>query len=268
MGPAPRSRATRQLDAGTYTLPGGLVLPSVTRILEATHSEEKRKALAAWRARLVAEHGEIEGLRIADKKREDGASRGAALHAAVRRKLRGLPTFGGVWLKSLERLLSQITRPLPLGDYGHDEDPEVAVPVWNELEGYAGTPDLVAEIDASDLIGGASRPSIAVFDWTSWDTAPPRAGAKRRTYRAEYSHDKQVQVAAYAKAIPLSHPDVCDRVDVGFAVIALPDKPAIVYVVDVEERYAEFCERLARFNAQQAELGRFDEAPHAAEVAS
>lgn len=253
MGPAPRSRATRQLEAGTYTLPGGLVLPSVTRILDATMPEAKAKALHEWRRRL--------GDEAADKKRDDGAKRGAALHQSIRRKLRGLPTFGGVWLRSIERILEQVTRPLPIGDYGADDDPEIPIPVWNELEGYAGTPDLVAEIDAGALIGGPSRPSIAVFDWTSWDTAPNHAGQKRRTYRAEYSHDKQVQAAAYAKAIPLSHPHVCSEVDAAFAVIALPDKPALVYVVDVEAAYAEFLERLGRFNAITAELGRFDDAP-------
>lgn len=246
MGPAPqRQRAIRADSFDRYTLPNGLVLPSVTAILDATMPADKVKALDMWRRRV----GEAE----ANRKRDAGAARGAALHASIRRKLRGLPTFGGVWLKSVDRILGQVTRPLEIGDYGSNANPDLPIPVWNEADGYAGTPDLVCEIDAGELLGEArSRPSIAVLDWTSWDTTPAKAGAPRRKYRAEYCFDKHVQVAAYAKACAWSH-NV--DVDAGFVVIALPDAPAIVYPVDIEACWREFLERLERFDAsRQPEL--------------
>ena len=47
-------------------------LPSVTTIISATQSEEKRQSLAAWKARL--------GAQAADRVRDIAALRGTAMH--------------------------------------------------------------------------------------------------------------------------------------------------------------------------------------------
>ena len=56
-------------------------LPSVTTILSATQSEEKRQALANWKARL--------GAQAADRVRDIAALRGTAMHTFLDAYIRG-----------------------------------------------------------------------------------------------------------------------------------------------------------------------------------
>lgn len=240
-GPAPQVLATRSSDRESYTLPDGTRLPSVTRILDRTMRPEKAAALAKWRQRI----GDVE----AERTRKAAASRGSALHMAIARRLAGQLTMMGesVWMRSVERVLAHVRNVLPIGD----ANPAEPVPVYNTIYGYAGTPDLVADVDLAALLPG-TRPvrgdgAIArvLFDWTTWDTAPREPGRPKRTYRAEYSHDKQIQLAAYANALPESHGI---EVDMAIAVVALPDRAALTFVVDLDAAWSEFQERLATYH--------------------
>ena len=56
-------------------------LPSVTTILTATQSEEKRKKLAEWRAR--------EGAKKADEIKQRAANRGSTMHKILEHKILG-----------------------------------------------------------------------------------------------------------------------------------------------------------------------------------
>ena len=56
-------------------------LPSVTTILAATQSEEKRKKLAEWRAR--------EGAKKADEIKQRAANRGSTMHKVLEHKILG-----------------------------------------------------------------------------------------------------------------------------------------------------------------------------------
>ena len=56
-------------------------LPSVTTIISATQSEEKRQALANWKARL--------GAQAADRVRDIAALRGTAMHTFLEAYVRG-----------------------------------------------------------------------------------------------------------------------------------------------------------------------------------
>ena len=56
-------------------------LPSVTTILAATQSEEKRKKLAEWRAR--------EGAKKADQIKQRAANRGSTMHKVLEHKILG-----------------------------------------------------------------------------------------------------------------------------------------------------------------------------------
>ena len=68
-------RGSRHYDLGKEKL------PSVTTILSATQSQEKRDSLAAWRTRV----GEDEATRIVDQ----AAERGTAMHAYLEDHLLG-----------------------------------------------------------------------------------------------------------------------------------------------------------------------------------
>ena len=57
------------------------MLPSVTTILSATQSEEKRQSLAAWRARI--------GAQGADRIRDVSAMRGTAMHTYLEAYIQG-----------------------------------------------------------------------------------------------------------------------------------------------------------------------------------
>ena len=59
----------------------GAKLPSVTTIISATQSEEKRQSLAAWKARL--------GDQAADRVRDTAALRGTAMHTYLEAYVRG-----------------------------------------------------------------------------------------------------------------------------------------------------------------------------------
>jgi len=144
-------------------------LPSVTTIISATQSEEKKKSLADWKARL--------GAQAADRVRDVAALRGTAMHTYLDAYVRGtghkdLTSVG----KEAEPMAKKIIES-GLGDL--DE-------VWGaEVTLYY--PDLYA--GATDVVGIYNgRESIIDFKQTN------------KPKRREWIDDYFVQLGAYAMA--------------------------------------------------------------------
>ncbi len=145
------------------------LLPSVTTIISATQSEEKRQSLAAWKARL--------GDQAADRVRDIAALRGTAMHTYLEAYVRGtghkdLTSVG----REAEPMAQQIINQ---GLSGLEE-------IWgSEVTLYY--PDLYA--GATDVVGiYNSRESIIDFKQTN------------KPKRREWIDDYFIQLGAYAMA--------------------------------------------------------------------
>ena len=144
-------------------------LPSVTTIISATQSEEKRQSLAAWRQRV--------GAQGADRIRDVAALRGTAMHTFLEAYVRGtghkdLTSIGKEAEPMAQKIINQ-------GLSGLDE-------IWgSEVTLYY--PDLYA--GATDLVGIYNgRESIIDFKQTN------------KPKRREWIDDYFVQLGAYAMA--------------------------------------------------------------------
>jgi len=144
-------------------------LPSVTTIISATQSEEKRQKLAEWKAR--------EGAQRADRIRDIAALRGTAMHTYLEAYVRGtghrdLTSVG----KEAEPMAKQIINQ---GLTGLDE-------IWGS-EVVLYYPDLYA--GATDVVGIYNgRESIVDFKQTN------------KPKRREWIEDYFIQLGAYAMA--------------------------------------------------------------------
>ena len=145
------------------------LLPSVTTIISATQSEEKRQSLANWKARL--------GDQSADRVRDIAALRGTAMHTYLEAYVRGtghkdLTSVG----REAEPMAQQIINQ---GLSGLEE-------IWgSEVTLYY--PDLYA--GATDVVGiYNSRESIIDFKQTN------------KPKRREWIDDYFIQLGAYAMA--------------------------------------------------------------------
>ena len=148
---------------------GEKLLPSVTTILSATQSEEKRQSLAAWKARL--------GAHAADRVRDIAALRGTAMHTYLEAYVRGT---GHKDLTSIGKEAEPMARRIieaGLGDLNE---------VWGtEVTLYY--PDLYA--GACDIVGVyANKDSIIDFKQTN------------KPKRREWIEDYFIQLGAYAMA--------------------------------------------------------------------
>ena len=144
-------------------------LPSVTTIISATQSEEKKQGLANWKARL--------GAQAADRVRDIAALRGTAMHTFLEAYVRGtghkdLTSVG----KEAEPMAKQIINQ---GLTGLDE-------IWGS-EVVLYYPDLYA--GATDVVGIYNgRESIIDFKQTN------------KPKRREWIEDYFIQLGAYAMA--------------------------------------------------------------------
>ena len=148
---------------------GHTKLPSVTTILSATQSEEKRKSLADWKARL--------GDQAADRVRDIAAMRGTAMHTYLEGYVRGT---GHKDLTSIGREAEPMAKKIiseGLCDLNEIWGSEVTL-YYPEL--YAGATDLVG------IYNG--RESIVDFKQTN--------KLKRREWISDYFS----QLGAYAMA--------------------------------------------------------------------
>ena len=164
----PRSQRSLIHGSRHYDI-GNKFLPSVTTIISATQSEEKRQSLAAWKARL--------GDQAADRVRDIAALRGTAMHTYLEAYVRGtghkdLTSVG----REAEPMAQQIINQ---GLSGLEE-------IWgSEVTLYY--PDLYA--GATDVVGiYNSRESIIDFKQTN------------KPKRREWIDDYFIQLGAYAMA--------------------------------------------------------------------
>ena len=145
------------------------MLPSVTTILSATQSEEKRQSLAAWRARI--------GAQGADRIRDVSAMRGTAMHTYLEAYIQGsghmdLTAVGLEAHPMAQQIINQGLGPLEV--------------VWGS-EVTVHYPMLYA--GATDLVGiYNSRESIIDFKQTN------------KPKKREWIEDYFIQLGAYAMA--------------------------------------------------------------------
>jgi len=144
-------------------------LPSVTTIISATQSEEKRQKLAEWKARL--------GAQAADRVKDVAAMRGTAMHTYLEAYIRGtghrdLTSVGREAEPMAKKIISE-------GLSGLDE-------IWGS-EVVLYYPDLYA--GATDVVGIYNgRESIIDFKQTN------------KPKRREWIDDYFIQLGAYAMA--------------------------------------------------------------------
>jgi hypothetical protein len=148
---------------------GQTKLPSVTTILAATQSEEKRQSLANWKARL--------GATAADRVRDIAALRGTAMHTYLEAYVRGT---GHKDLTSVGKEAEPMARRIIESGLGDLDE------VWGtEVTLYY--PDLYA--GATDIVGIYNgRESIIDFKQTN------------KPKKREWIGDYFIQLGAYAMA--------------------------------------------------------------------
>ena len=148
---------------------GNTKLPSVTTIISATQSEEKKQSLAAWKARL--------GDQAADRVRDVAAMRGTAMHTFLEAYVRGT---GHKDLTSIGKEAEPMAKKIIESGLGDLEE------VWGtEVTLYY--PDLYA--GATDIVGIYNgRESIIDFKQTN------------KPKKREWIDDYFIQLGAYAMA--------------------------------------------------------------------
>ena len=157
------------INGGRHYDIGNTKLPSVTTILSATQSNEKKASLAAWKAKM--------GDKAADEVRDTAAARGTAMHTYLEHYLDGtgykdLTTLG----KQAEVMANKIIES-GLGDLEE---------LWG-LETTLYYPDLYA--GATDVVGVyAGQPAIIDFKQSN------------KPKRREWIQDYFEQLGAYAMA--------------------------------------------------------------------
>ena len=157
------------IQSNTHSLVRQTKLPSVTTIISATQSEEKRQSLANWKARL--------GDREADKVRDTAALRGTAMHTYLDAYVRG---SGHRDLTSVGQQAEPMAKRIIESGLGDLQE------VWGtEVTLYY--PDLYA--GATDVVGIYNgRESIIDFKQTN------------KPKRREWIDDYFIQLGAYAMA--------------------------------------------------------------------
>jgi len=165
---------TRDDDHGprTYAVKDKKV-PSVTTILSATQSEEKRKSLDAWRARV--------GYQEAQRITQQAATRGTEMHYVLENYIKGVGYFNlskdGAHARMMAHTIIDNLEPLKI-IYGS----EVSLAYEDQ---WAGSTDLVANYK--------DRPYIVDFKQSN------------KLKREEWVEDYYYQLAAYSLAHKKSH---------------------------------------------------------------
>ena len=163
----PSSRSTTD-GIRTYDI-GNEKLPSVTTILQATQSEEKRRKLAEWRA--------IKGKIEADRIKKQSASRGSNMHLHLEKHILGQGHLDLTEEGKTAKSMADTVIDKGLGDLQEIWGSEVTL--WYPGL-YAGATDLVGVYDYEE--------SIVDFKQSN------------KPKRKEWIEDYFLQLAAYAMA--------------------------------------------------------------------
>lgn len=197
-------------------------LPSVTTILQATQSEEKRLALAAWKTKI----GAVE----ADKVKNDAATRGTAMHTHLEKFLLGegyldLTTEGQASRTMAQEIIEKGLKNRLTEFFGL----EVTL-YYPDL--YAGATDVVGVYDGAE----------AIVDFKQ----------SNKPKRREWIEDYKLQLAAYA----LAHNEVYGtNIMKGVNLICTKDNLYQEFIFDGEEfkqaKY-EFLRRVDQYYNQKS----------------
>ena len=182
--------STRSTTDGirTYDI-GKEKLPSVTTILSATQSEEKKRKLAEWRA--------IKGGAEADRIKQQAASRGSNMHLFLEKFILGQGHDDLTEEGKVAKSMAQTVIDKGLGDLQEIWGSEVTL--WYP-DLYAGATDLVGVYDYED--------SIIDFKQSN------------KPKRREWIDDYFMQLAAYAMA----HNQIYDtQISQGVILMCTPD---------------------------------------------
>jgi len=184
----PKSIRSLIQDERHYEI-GSSKLPSVTTILQATQSDEKRESLAKWKARI----GDAE----ADKVKNLAAARGTAMHSYLEYHLNGQGLLDLSDEGREARNMAQTIIDKGLGDLNEIWGSEVTL-YYPDL--YAGQTDLCGIY--------MGRDSIVDFKQTN------------KPKKDEWIEDYKLQLAAYATA----HDCIYDtKIEQGVILMCTPD---------------------------------------------
>ena len=210
---------TRDDDHGpqTYAVKDKKV-PSVTTILSATQSEEKRKSLDAWRARV--------GYQEAQRITQQAATRGTEMHYVLENYIKGIGYFNlskdGAHARMMAHTIIDNLEPLKI-IYGS----EVSLAYDDQ---WAGSTDLVANYK--------DRPYIVDFKQSN------------KLKREEWVEDYYYQLAAYSLAHKKSH----GPIEGGLVAMCTKDLQFQSFELD-QTRLAEYeekwFERVKRYYSQK-----------------
>ena len=179
----------------TYNVEGNKV-PSVTTILSATQSEEKRQALNQWRNRI----GHQEAKRITNQ----AATRGTEMHYVLEQYMNGVGYLNLRKNGHLPRMMAH-TIVNNLGDLSEVYGTEVSLAFKDK---WAGSADLICKYD--------TKPTIADFKQAN------------RPKREEWIEDYFYQIAAYS----LAHKEQYGDIDQGIILVCTKDLLFQKFVMD------------------------------------
>ena len=195
---------------------GPLSFPAVGTILRATAGS--RWGLEQWKADL--------GEELAEQIRDESAERGKQLEADIDAFLfGGIMLPGTTWCSSVSDYVAALV--------GDADELTRQVVVVHDLDRYAGTLDLRCR--------RRSTGRKLIVDWKSKSGRDRKTGAVKVPTRSKI-YDHLCQVAAYCDAeawMTGERPD-------GEVVIALPDRPALVFPV-LDADYARWRDRVAQY---------------------
>jgi len=195
-------KSTRSLiqDERHYEI-GSSKLPSVTTILQATQSDEKRESIAKWKARI----GDDE----ADRIKNVAATRGTAMHSYLEYHLNGQGLLDLSDEGRAARSMAQTIIDKGLGDLSEIWGSEVTL-YYPEL--YAGQTDLCGIY--------MGRDSIVDFKQTN------------KPKKDEWIEDYKLQLAAYATA----HDCIYDtKIEQGVILMCTPDNFFQRFIINGEQ---------------------------------
>ncbi|CAL8099626.1 unnamed protein product [Orchesella dallaii] len=198
-------------------------VPSVSKILNATMSEEQARVLKRWEQKMIAEMGE-QGFR---QYKESILTNGKILHSNIETYLRGKPIEDisvaepnqGHW-NSLSGILTSV-------DHVHVLESHVIHP---QLQ-YCGIVDCVAEF----------RNRLVLIDWKTSQKPKPLVSM---------TYDTPLQIAAYIGAINYD-PKYSLKIDDGMIVVAYEDGSScqtfLLNSTDIGKYWKLWLQRLRRF---------------------
>jgi len=204
--------------------------PSVTRILQATMSEESKAVLARWEARMIRELGE-EGFR---QHKKDTFERGHRLHRVVEEFLE---TGSVPDMDEVEDPVSKLHLLSFAGVREHLSQPfALESAVEHKQLGYSGIVDCVARY----------KDQLLLIDWKT---------AEREKTRVEDLYDNPIQLAAYLGAINQDprYSELGNLTSAAVCVVHNSGIPAVTHVFNSDQMsmyWDKWLERLELYHSE------------------